>query len=346
MRRTGTAVFTLLWACAGFAQQQGGAGGNTGSGNRGNTGGIGRPDPSMGSPFPDQSGLSQRPIFIAGKVVLDDGTPVPERIKIERVCNGIARTEGYTDRKGHFSFQLGRNMELQDASSSSAMPDFMQGNTGRRPATGNMPASGIERSLFGCDMRADLAGFRSDVLTLANMHYMDNPDIGTIILHRLGKDDGLTISVNTALAPKDAKKAFDKGMEAIAKKNPDEAQKNLEKAVEIYPKFSAAWLTLGRLHEQRDHPEEAAKAYRQAIAAEPKLIPPYERMSWLALKESKWQELADWTDQLLKLNPTNGSETYYMSSVAQFQLKNYAIAEKNAREAIRLDPGNKNTRTH
>ena len=81
-------------------------------------------------------------------------------------------------------------------------------------------------------------------------------------------------------------------------------------------------------------------------AAEPKLMPPYERLSWLALKENKWQELADWTDQLLKLNPSNGSETYYMSSVAQFQLQNYAVAEKNAREAIRLDPANKNTRTH
>ena len=51
-----------------------------------------------------------------------------------------------------------------------------------------------------------------------------------------------------------------------------EAQKNLEKAVEVYPKFSAAWMALGQIHEQRDHLEEAGKAYRQAIAAEPKPI--------------------------------------------------------------------------
>ncbi len=337
--------FLGLAAIAAFAQQPGGGTGSTGSGGRAG-GTLGRTDTGMGSPFPDQSGLSQRPIFLAGKVVLDDGTALPDRVKIERVCNGVARTEGYTDRKGQFSFQLGRNMEMQDASSSSAMPDFMGNNGTVRRSTGGIQQGGIERSLFGCDLRAELPSYRSDVITLSNRHYMDDPNVGTIILHRLGKDEGQTISVNSALAPKDARKAFDKSMEAITKKNPDEAQKNLERAVELYPKYSAAWVMLGRLHEQREHPEEAGRAYRQAIAAEPKLIPPYERLSWLALNAGKWQELADWTDQLLRLNPTSGAEMYYFSSVAQFQLQHYDIAEKNAREAIRLDSTNKIARTH
>ena len=337
--------FLGLATMAAFGQQGGGGTGATGSGGR-NIGGVGRPDPSMGSPFPDQSTLNQRPIFLAGKVVLDDGTALPDRVKVERVCNGVARTEGYTDRKGQFSFQLGRNMELQDASSSSAMPDFMGNTAANRRSASGIPQGGIERSLMGCDLRAELAGYRSDMITLANRHYMDDPNVGTIILHRLGKDEGQTISVNSSLAPKDARKAYDKSIEAINKKNLDEAQKNLEKAVELYPKYSAAWVMLGRLHEQRERPEEAGKAYRQAIAAEPKLIPPYERLSWLALNAGKWQELADWTDQLLRLNPTSGAETYYFSSVAQFQLQHYDIAERNAREAIRLDSANKIARTH
>ena len=49
------------------------------------------------------------------------------------------------------------------------------------------------------------------MVSLSNIHYMDNPDIGTIILHRLGKVDGLTVSVVSALAPKDARKAYEKG---------------------------------------------------------------------------------------------------------------------------------------
>jgi tetratricopeptide (TPR) repeat protein len=232
---------------------------------------------------------------------------------------------------------------MQDASSGSSMPGALGG--GRRGASPS-PASGIERSLFGCDLRAALPGYRSDQIPLSNVHYMDNPEIGTIILHRMGKDEGSTISVNSALAPKDARKAYEKGMEAITKKNPDDAQKNLEKAVELYPKYSAAWFALGKLHEQRDHFADADKAYRQAVAAEPKLIQPYERLAWIALQDSKWQDLAEWTDQLLRLNPANGAETFYLSSVAQLQLRNFDVAEKNAREAIRLDPANKNARTH
>jgi Flp pilus assembly protein TadD len=295
------------------------------------------------SPFPDTTGLGQRPIFISGKVVLSDGTPLPDRVKIERVCNGTPRVETYTDRKGRFSFEVGRSLEMQDASSSSSLPEGFGGIRSNSPAS---QMGGQERSLWGCELRAALPGYRSDQLSLSNIHYMDNPDVGTIILHALGKVDGLTISVTSALAPKDARKAYEKGMEAASKKNPDEAQKNFEKAVGLYPKYSAAWFELGRVHEQRDHFEEAQKAYQQAIAAEPKYIQPYERLSWLALRDSKWEELGKWTDELLRLDPLNNAESYYLSSIANLQLHHYDVAEKNAREAIKLDPARKNMRTH
>src|ERR1022692_4843252 len=51
--------------------------------------------------FPDQT----RPIFLSGKVMLEDGTPPPESVTIEKVCNGNPRAQGYTDSKGRFSFQ-------------------------------------------------------------------------------------------------------------------------------------------------------------------------------------------------------------------------------------------------
>jgi tetratricopeptide (TPR) repeat protein len=279
-------------------------------------------------------------------VVLSDGTPLTDRVKIERVCNGTPRTEGYADRQGRFSFELGRSYEMQDASSSSAMPDALAGIGGMRGNGASSLGGSPERSLWGCELRASLAGYRSDQVPLSNIHYMDSGDVGTIILHRMGKDEGFTISVNSSLAPKDARKAYEKGLQATTKKNPDEAQKNFEKAVELYPKYSAAWFALGRIHEQRDHFEDADKAYRQAVAAEPKFIQPYQRLSWLALRNAKWQELADWTDQLLRLDPADSAESLYLSSVANLQLQHYDVAEKNAREAIKLDPANKNLRTH
>src|SRR5689334_21490368 len=40
---------------------------------------------------PQQQMEMERPIFLSGKVVMDDGTPPPESVVIERVCGGNPR---------------------------------------------------------------------------------------------------------------------------------------------------------------------------------------------------------------------------------------------------------------
>jgi tetratricopeptide (TPR) repeat protein len=347
MRAPKMAVVIFLLAGVAVAQQRpGGTTGGAATGTAPNTGGANTRTPSITTP-PGNNGPDQRPIFISGKVALSDGTVPTDPVKIERVCNGTARVEARTDRKGRFSFQLGQNLEFQDASAN-GQDGFGGGGFGgvsRGPAFGSN-SSLRDINLFGCELRATLPGYRSESVSLANIHYMDNPDLGTIILHPIAKVDGLTVSATTALAPKDARKAYEKGLEAAARKNPDEAQKEFEKAVAVYPRYAAAWLALGQIDEQREHVEEARKAYDQSIAADSKFVPPYERISFLELKESKWQELADTTDHILQLNPYDYPSAYYLSSVANLQLQHLDVAEKNAREAIRLDPLKKNARAH
>jgi Tetratricopeptide repeat len=341
MRTWGIAVIALI--SAGVMTAQKGATAPSPS----TSGSPGTPPTRSRTPFPNDGGPGQRPIFISGTVVLSDGLPLTERVKIERVCSGAPRTETYTDKKGHFSFQVGQSLEMPDASTSSAVSGGLGSQMGNPRDVAGMSSSiggSTERQLWGCDLQAALPGFRSDVISLNNVRYMDNPDIGTIVLHRLANVDGLTISVNSALAPKDAHKAYERGVAAASKRNAEEAQKNFEKAVELYPKYSEAWLNLGWIHEQRDHIEEARKAYEQAIAAEPKLVRPYERLSWLAVREAKWQELVDRTDQWLRLDPANSPDAYYLSSVGNLQNEHIDVAEKNAREAIRMDPAKKNMR--
>src|ERR1700690_4194672 len=43
-----------------------------------------------------------RPVYISGKVLMQDGLPVPQGVTIQRVCSGIAKTVAYTDLNGHF----------------------------------------------------------------------------------------------------------------------------------------------------------------------------------------------------------------------------------------------------
>jgi len=306
-----------------------------------------QPNNNPTTPFPEGNNPYQPPIFISGHVVLSDGTPLTDRPKIERVCNGVPIVEAETDKKGHFSFEVGRSLEIPDASvGSDAMgrnsPFGNSNNNAGMMGSGRM--GGVDRRLFGCELRAALAGFRSDVIQLDTIHYMDNPDIGTIILHRLAKVDGLTISVVSALAPKDARKAYENGRKAEASNKLDDAQKNFEKAVTVYPQYSAAWFELGRINQQGNRLDEARKDYQQAIAAEPKFVLPHEQLSWLALREAKWQDLVDITDKWLVLDSQNSSDAYYLSSIGNLQTQHFDVAAKNAQAAVRMDPAKKNMR--
>jgi tetratricopeptide (TPR) repeat protein len=167
---------------------------------------------------------------------------------------------------------------------------------------------------------------------------MDNPNVGTIILHRLGNVEGFTTSITSALAPKDAKKAFDKGRENARKKKWDDAQKEFEKAVGLYPKYAVAWADLGRVYEQKDDIPNARKAYEQALAADSKLVTPYVQIAGIQAREAKWQEVAETTDSLIRLNPINYPIAYFYNSIANVNLQKFDAAEKSALEAKRLAP--------
>ena len=361
------AAFGLAMGIAGlvhpvFGQQQGGAaaGGAASPGPTapgGAAGGTATPGGGRNSipstlPSPNDNRNQfpeiQRPIFLSGRVMLDSGGPPPDSVTIERVCNGNPRAEGYTDSKGHFSFQLGQNMGvMQDASMSGSdrtgMPGFGGLSNGSRnnPAFGGQNAGFSERDLMGCDVRASLAGYRSDTVSLAGRRMFDNPDLGTIILHRLGNVEGTTISASSLNAPKDAKKAFDKANDLLKKKKPAEAQAEFEKAVQVYPKYAAAWYGLGRVREAQNNVDGARQAYAQALNSDSKYLLPYRQLVGIAVKEQNWQEVAETSGKLVKLDPVDFPEAHYYNSVANYFLKNYDAAEKSIREAQKLDTQNK-----
>jgi tetratricopeptide (TPR) repeat protein len=140
---------------------------------------------------------------------------------------------------------------------------------------------------FACDLRASLPGYRSDLISMSSRRNLDDPNVGTIFLHRLANVEGLTTSATAALAPKDAKKAFEKGLDAAKKAKVDEAQADFRKAAELYPRYAYAWFELGRVYEQREHIADARDAYNKSIAADSKFVNPYERLYLLSLKERR-----------------------------------------------------------
>jgi tetratricopeptide (TPR) repeat protein len=349
------------------AQQQGGTGGGGAGQSTGGAAGGGTA-PTTGQPstggrggggnrFPGTDDPNQRspinqpmqPIFITGRVLMDDGTAPGGQVVIERVCQMRTYREGYADSKGYFNIQLGANIGVfADASTDIASTGFGQPRIGA-PAFGNTAGSGrdvSENQLWNCEIRASLAGYRSDTISLATRRAMDHNDLGTIVLHNYGKVEGLTTSATSAQASKDARKSFDKGKKALEGNRPDEAQKELLKAVEMFPRYAEAWYYLGRVYEQRDHKTEARDAYSKALAADSKYVFPYERMYLLSASEYKWEDVAETTDKVLRLNPYDFPSAYYYSAVANFELKKLDVAEKSAREAAKVTGKRADPRAH
>ena len=217
------------------------------------------------------------------------------------------------------------------------MPGTMgtQGRTGG--GFGDQRGGVTEQQLMGCELRASLPGYRSDVVNLAGRKAFDNPDVGVIILHRLGNVEGTTISATSLNAPKDAKKAFEKGRESLKKKKVADARKELEKAVGLYPKYASAWFELGLAQEAENQTDQARNSYAKALEADAKFINPYLALALISAKEKKWQEVVDTTDRAIKLNPFDFPQAYFYNSVANFNLGNAEAAEKSAREVLKLD---------
>ena len=336
----------------------GGGGGGDRGGGGGNIPGRDTPSPTR-LPKPtdqprgrtDQGPFDQRPIFLSGKVVLDDGTPPPEQVMIERVCNGVVRPEAYSDSKGHFSFQLGRRDNLLMDASMGSSPD-----PGRNPLSGvpeGLPSTAASGgnlgsvNLTGCEIRASLPGFRSQTVDLGRRSIFDNPDIGVIILHRLGNVEGSAISVTSLSAPREARKSYEKAQKILHEKNPKpaDAAKELEKAVEAHPQYAAAWFLLGRTRLDLKEEEGARKAFEQSIAADSKYINPYMQLAEMELRANRWDAAANVTDRLVALN-SQIPQAHFFSAVANFNLGKMELAEKSARNVLKGDEANRFPQAH
>ena len=295
------------------------------------------PDSSIYSP---QNQQINRPIFLSGRVIMDDGAKPTSDITIKRVCNGNPHTEAHTDSKGNFSFQLGANpMSMMDASDSSVSD--MPGRGGNSNSPFNSPGMGgrgiSARDLVGCQIQAYYPGYRSDSVDLTTRHALDNPDVGVIVLHRLGNVHGTAISITSELAPKKAKKAYEKGMQLAAKGKVEEAEKKLQEAVDEYPKYAIAWYELGRMQASGHDAAAARKSFEAAVAADSKYVSPYDGLALLAMQASNWQEAADRSKQAVYLNPIEYPSSWFYNALANYNLKHADVAEKSAKEVVKLD---------
>jgi tetratricopeptide (TPR) repeat protein len=296
-------------------------------------------------PRPTANIDARREYYFTGKVMMEDGTAPPGPVNVEMICGTGRSQQTSTDAKGKFSFRVGdRQGVMPDVSSGGGDQDVFgrPRNTPQQRTSSPLsrtPVGPSANSLLGCDLHVALAGFRAEDLPLSQHRSMDNPDVGTLILHRIEGVQGTAVSFNSLNAPKGAQKEYKKGTEAMMKRDWRKSQEHFAKAVGLYPNYATAWYQLGIACVQQTNIEQAQSAFSRAMEADPSFTAPYLASAQLALHQKKWQEVIERTGKLISLDAVDYPQAYLLRAMAQGGLNDFDEAERNARQAIRLDTG-------
>ena len=180
-----------------------------------------------------------------------------------------------------------------------------------------------------CPVTIKLAGYRTMDATLHNG--------AVIVLKRIGDHEGSTVSMTSLNAPKEARKAYEKGAGAMSESRWAAAQKSFEKAVELYPQYAQAWCDLGEALHSQAQGKAARAAWERALQADPKYLKSYLQAARLALEEGRTQDALETTDKALEQNPIEFPGIYFFNAIAHFNLKQTDAAEKSVRQAIEHD---------
>jgi tetratricopeptide (TPR) repeat protein len=103
------------------------------------------------------------------------------------------------------------------------------------------------------------------------------------------------------------------------------------------PQVADVQIAMAQTLEEGGTPKQAAAIYTQALKKDPKRADACLRLAILCDKEGKFEESAHWYDQAASLAPDD-PEVYANRGYGLYLQQQWAVAEKNLREAIRLDP--------
>jgi tetratricopeptide (TPR) repeat protein len=307
---------------------------------------IAGPNSPMNPVNPNLRPGEDRVVFVLGQVKTSDGSAVPNDTMVERICNERVRQQVFAGSQGSFSMQLGSRTEaVIDASADSDAQDM---------TASDYPTGGISRhELEYCELRVTVAGFRPTVVRLLDLTVSAGTvNVGVMMVDRSTKVGGNALSATPYRAPKEARKAYEKGVAAANSGKLAQAQKDYEKAVELYPKYISAWYELGVVLQKEKDKDGARAAYKRACAIDTKFLPPYLSLAMMAYSERNWMEVLEFTGHILDLDPLghtkvtgyvvdldplNSAEAYFYNAFANYELGRMDEAEKSAVKAEHVD---------
>ena len=138
-----------------------------------------------------------------------------------------------------------------------------------------------------------------------------------------------TISALELNVPGNAKKEFQKGVEAMGKKDFDRAEKSFQRALELYPQYAMAWNHLGVLYMQQGKPGPGAEAFEKAVALNDRYPSALVNLAKVRMEQRKAAEAEQLLQKAVAADPKN-AEAYAVLASVQYTRREYAAAAESA----------------
>lgn len=281
-------------------------------------------------------GSSERVVFFSGNVLLDDGSAPPDPVLIQRVCEGRARDEAWTDSQGRFGFKV-ESGAADNTSADATRPPGQAPDLNRAMGSSTQYSMPLSSSLRTCELQGVLAGFRSERISMALKGGGESVRVGTILLHPLSKANALTVSATTLEAPSKARKAYEKGLAAKRDRKWDRAAAEFTRAVDDYPKYAIAWYELGVARLNLNDSAGAIEAWKQALQSDPKYVKPIESLAALYDRTEDWTQSEIFSRQWIQLDAADFPAAFLFNAIANARLNKMEEAEQAARRGLAID---------
>jgi tetratricopeptide (TPR) repeat protein len=154
------------------------------------------------------------------------------------------------------------------------------------------------------------------------------------------------VSTAQLQVPSNARKEYQRACVALKDKKGADAEKYLRNAVEDFPKYVVAWVTLGQLLVAEQEHQEGRGACSHAAAVDPNYVPAYLCLADIAARAHDWGEALSMSNRALEIDPSNNAVAYEYRAAANLNLRNLAEAEKSGLRAAEIDKNHREPRVY
>jgi tetratricopeptide (TPR) repeat protein len=154
----------------------------------------------------------------------------------------------------------------------------------------------------------------------------------------LNRDPATVVSQTGLSVPDKARRAYADAERKLQRRDVIGATKDLERAVEVAPKFAAAWNHLGTIAYQTRNYNEAERCFRTALDADPGMYEPLVNLGGVLITLGNYDEAWKVNVEAVVVRPGDALAHSQLGMTYLF-LNKLDLAEKHLLEAVSLDPG-------